>query len=64
MTNAEKLAKEMLENLDDFAEILFSGICHLHMCDDCPLCNARLCCDKKKIEKWLEQEVEENVEIH
>lgn len=61
MTNAEKLAKEMLENFDDFAKILCNGICTMHRhCDDCPLRNTYPCCDEKAIKKWLESGVEEN----
>lgn len=59
MTNAEELAKEMLDNPSVFAEILFSGICHLYSCEDCPLCIDHTCGDKKKIEKWLKEEFKE-----
>lgn len=59
MTNAEKLAKQMLNNLDDFARILLDGICLIHgYCDDCPLRGVS-CGDEKAIERWLESEAEE-----
>lgn len=64
MTNAEKLAKEMINNLDDFAKILFNGICHLRKCDDCPLKNVYKCVNTEHIEKWLESEAKEDDEIH
>lgn len=64
MTNGEKLAKEMLENLDDFAKILLFGIYYLRTCDDCPIHNVRICNDQKCIKNWLESEVEEDAEIH
>lgn len=57
-TNAEKLAKEMLENLDNFAQILFNGICDLYSCENCPL-QMVLCSDKNEIKKYLESEVED-----
>lgn len=59
MTNAEKLAKEMLDNLELFSEILFDGICNAYDCNHCPLRKSRVCVGEENIKKWLESEVEE-----
>lgn len=59
-TNAEKLAKKLLSNIDDFAKILYHGICPVYQhCIDCPLHNAGDC-SRSEIKEWLEREVEEN----
>ena len=63
MSNAEKLAKEIVKNLDVFAKILFNGICTVYKCcDDCPLLNVHPCCDEKAIKEYLESGIEEDVE--